>query len=43
LGFMINPDEFEWITNPQAQQRLAGAIADGITLWLQQQTSPTPP
>ncbi len=35
LGFMINPDEFEWITNPKEQQRLATAIADGITRWLQ--------
>ena len=35
LGFMINPDEFEWITNPKEQQRLATAIADGITAWLQ--------
>ncbi|MBW4522558.1 MAG: N-acetylmuramoyl-L-alanine amidase [Scytolyngbya sp. HA4215-MV1] len=34
LGFMINPDEFEWIINPQAQKKLATAIADGITLWL---------
>ena len=33
LGFMINPDEFEWIINPQAQQRLAGAIADGVVQW----------
>lgn len=23
LGFMINPDEFEWITNPDEQERLA--------------------
>ncbi len=43
LGFMINPDEFEWITNPQDQQRLAGAIADGITGWLHQQTAPIHP
>ncbi|XGV98508.1 MAG: N-acetylmuramoyl-L-alanine amidase [Leptolyngbya sp. BL-A-14] len=35
LGFMINPDEFEWITNTKEQQRLAAAIADGITAWLQ--------
>lgn len=35
LGFMINPNEFEWITNPNEQQRLADAIADGITAWLQ--------
>ncbi len=33
LGFMINPDEFEWITNPQAQKKLAIALADGITAW----------
>lgn len=34
LGFMINPEEFEWITNPQAQQQLARSIADGIITWL---------
>jgi N-acetylmuramoyl-L-alanine amidase len=34
LGFMINPDEFEWITNPQAQQTLAATIAEGITAWI---------
>lgn len=34
LGFMINPDEFEWITNPQAQQKLATTIAEGITAWI---------
>ncbi|MDX2232651.1 MAG: N-acetylmuramoyl-L-alanine amidase [Leptolyngbyaceae cyanobacterium bins.349] len=34
LGFMINPDEYEWIVNPREQQRLAGAIADGVTQWL---------
>jgi N-acetylmuramoyl-L-alanine amidase len=36
LGFMINPDEFEWITNSQAQKQLAGTIAEGITLWILQ-------
>ncbi|MEM7772791.1 MAG: N-acetylmuramoyl-L-alanine amidase [Cyanobacteria bacterium P01_A01_bin.37] len=36
LGFMINPTEFEWIVDSQEQQRLAGAIADGIAEWLQQ-------
>ncbi|MGI0488985.1 N-acetylmuramoyl-L-alanine amidase [Pantanalinema rosaneae CENA516] len=36
LGFMINPTEFEWIMNPQEQQRLATAIADGITEWVRQ-------
>ena len=40
LGFMINPLEFEWITNPQAQQKLALALADGITEWLVQNREP---
>lgn len=33
LGFMSNPVEFEWVTNPQEQQKLANAIAQGITEW----------
>jgi N-acetylmuramoyl-L-alanine amidase len=33
LGFMINPVEFEWVSNPQSQQQLAVALADGITQW----------
>jgi N-acetylmuramoyl-L-alanine amidase len=33
LGFMINPTEFEWITNEQEQQLLAKAISDGVTEW----------
>ncbi|WP_019506241.1 N-acetylmuramoyl-L-alanine amidase [Pleurocapsa sp. PCC 7319] len=33
LGFMINPEEFEWITNTQEQQKLAKAIAQGIKEW----------
>jgi N-acetylmuramoyl-L-alanine amidase len=33
LGFMINPWEFEWITNPQEQKQLARAIAQGIQEW----------
>lgn len=37
LGFMINPQEYEWIVDPVAQRRLANTLADGITLWLQQQ------
>jgi N-acetylmuramoyl-L-alanine amidase len=36
LGFMINPIEFAWITNPAEQQKLATALADGITTWLTQ-------
>ena len=34
LGFMINPDEFEWITDEQEQQKLARAIADGVAAWV---------
>ena len=34
LGFMINPVEFEWITNPAEQQKLASTLADGIVAWL---------
>lgn len=34
LGYMINPDEYEWIVNSREQQRLAAAIADGVTQWL---------
>jgi N-acetylmuramoyl-L-alanine amidase len=34
LGFMINPEEFEWIIDPDEQGRLAEAIAEGVTQWL---------
>jgi N-acetylmuramoyl-L-alanine amidase len=37
LGFMINPQEYEWIVDPVAQRRLADTLANGVTLWLQQQ------
>ncbi|MEG4422357.1 N-acetylmuramoyl-L-alanine amidase [Microcoleus sp. LAD1_D5] len=33
LGFMINPEEFEWIVNPTEQRKLAEAIAQGVTEW----------
>jgi N-acetylmuramoyl-L-alanine amidase len=33
LGYMINPDEFEWIRNPQQQDKLADALAAGIVEW----------
>ncbi|MGK7881509.1 MAG: N-acetylmuramoyl-L-alanine amidase [Crocosphaera sp.] len=33
LGFMINPTEFEWITDAQQQQNLAVLLANGITEW----------
>ncbi len=39
LGFMINPTEFEWVTNPDAQRQLAVTLAEGITQWFFSTTS----
>ena len=39
LGFMINPWEFEWITDSKEQQKLAQAIAQGIVEWIQKQNN----
>jgi len=36
LGFMINPYEFEWVMEPQAQQHLAETLAEGVAQWVQQ-------
>ncbi len=33
LGFMINPEEFEWITNEEEQEELAKTLAEGIKEW----------
>lgn len=33
LGFMSNPNEFEWITDPKSQKKLAQVLAEGITEW----------
>jgi N-acetylmuramoyl-L-alanine amidase len=33
LGYAINPEEFEWITNPEEQKKLAKSIALGINEW----------
>jgi N-acetylmuramoyl-L-alanine amidase len=41
LGFMINPQEFEWIANRQAQTQLAQSLALGLEQWLRQ-GSPSP-
>ncbi len=38
FGFMINPWEFEWITDPQAQKHLAKTLTDGLQAWLAQTT-----
>ena len=35
LGFMTNPEEFEWITDEEEQRALARVLADGIVAWLQ--------
>jgi N-acetylmuramoyl-L-alanine amidase len=42
LGFMINPDEFEWITNPQEQQQLADTLAEGVAQWVERQEEAQP-
>ena len=34
LGFMINPEEFEWIIDPKEREKLARAIARGIAEWV---------
>ena len=39
LGFMINPYEFEWITDSEAQQELAAVLADGVVEWITDQRS----
>ena len=36
LGFMINPTEFEWVTDPKAQKRLAASMGDAIATWFSQ-------
>lgn len=33
LGFMINPEEFEWITDEREQKELAKTLAQGIKEW----------
>ncbi|MEM9946764.1 MAG: N-acetylmuramoyl-L-alanine amidase, partial [Cyanobacteria bacterium P01_D01_bin.36] len=37
LGFMINPEEFEWITDEASQQELARTFAEGVEAWISQQ------
>jgi N-acetylmuramoyl-L-alanine amidase len=39
LGFMINPNEFEWIVDPNEQEKLAEAIAAGVEQWVIQTTT----
>ena len=37
LGFMINPEEFEWITDAASQQELARTLAEGVEAWIAEQ------
>ena len=37
LGFMINPEEFEWITDEESQRELAKTLAEGVETWLEGQ------
>jgi N-acetylmuramoyl-L-alanine amidase len=39
LGFMSNPDEFEWVTDEKEQKKLAKAVANGIVEWFRSPTS----
>jgi N-acetylmuramoyl-L-alanine amidase len=34
FGFIINPQEFEWIVDPEAQVQLADSLDEGITTWI---------
>ncbi|MEB3329211.1 MAG: N-acetylmuramoyl-L-alanine amidase [Candidatus Sericytochromatia bacterium] len=34
LGFLINPEEYEWCVDPASQRAAAEAIADGVASWL---------
>jgi N-acetylmuramoyl-L-alanine amidase len=34
FGFAINPDEYDWIVDPEAQQELAETVADSLAIWM---------
>ncbi len=34
FGFAINPDEYDWIVDPDAQQALAETVADSLEIWM---------
>lgn len=38
LGFMIHPEEFEWIVDPASQAQLVEAIATSLVDWLARQS-----
>lgn len=35
IGFLTHPEEFEWVTDPDAQRQTARAIAESLEDWLQ--------
>jgi N-acetylmuramoyl-L-alanine amidase len=37
LGFMINPQEFEWVTDAKQQEKLADVLAEGIERWVRRE------
>jgi N-acetylmuramoyl-L-alanine amidase len=39
LGFMIHPEEFEWITNSKEQEKLAKSLSKAIAQWIMQSNS----
>jgi N-acetylmuramoyl-L-alanine amidase len=34
FGFAINPDEYDWIVDPGAQQDLAVTLAESLEEWM---------
>ncbi|NJN32525.1 MAG: N-acetylmuramoyl-L-alanine amidase [Synechococcales cyanobacterium RM1_1_8] len=36
FGFMINPEEFEWIVDEASQEQLAQTFAEGVEAWAKQ-------
>ncbi len=34
LGFLTNPEDFEWCVDPAEQRKVAEALADGLAAWL---------
>jgi N-acetylmuramoyl-L-alanine amidase len=39
LGFMIHPEEFEWIINPKEQEKLAKSLSKAIAQWVMKSSS----
>ena len=39
IGFLTNPEEFEWCVDPAEQRKVAEALAEGLAAWLAEQPS----